>query len=79
MRVYRALNATTVAACPSVYVLVSLCQVSKFESLNEMRRNRNLSKTCVKGICPPGRRNVMQLIFLVPSFRRLTTCIVQQY
>lgn len=41
-----------------------------------MRRNRTLSKTSVKGICPPGRRNVMRLIFLVLSFRRLPACIV---
>jgi len=74
--VCRTLNASAVAAFPSVYVLVSLCQVPKFESLNEMRRNRTLSGACVKGICAPGRRNVMQLIFHVPSFRRLTTCIV---
>ena len=74
---YRSHNATAVAAFPSVYVLVSLCEVSKFESLNEMRRNRTLSEACVKGICPPGRRNVMHLIFHVPSsFRRQTTCIV---
>jgi hypothetical protein len=29
-----------------------------------------------KALVPPGRRNVMQLIFLVPSFLRLTTSIV---